>query len=168
MKPILTLVICVCTHFASLSHAHVVLEQRTTTPKASYKAVLKVGHGCDGSPTTLIRVSLPEGFGSAKPQPKAGWQIETKQVALATPYESHGRKVTHRVAEITWRGGRLEHDHYDEFVVMTQAPEKVGTHYVPVLQQCEKGSYNWAEVPTGGKSRKDYKEPAAELEVVPK
>ena len=49
--------------FACLSaaSAHVTLERQEAPVGSSYKAVLRVPHGCDGSPTTAIRVRVPAG-----------------------------------------------------------------------------------------------------------
>ena len=45
----------------------------------SYKAVLKLPHGCDGSPVVKVHVEIPDGVIAVKPMPKPGWQIETKR-----------------------------------------------------------------------------------------
>ena len=52
--------------------AHVTLETPQATIGASYKAVLRVPHGCDGSATTAIRVRIPAGIITVKPMPKPG------------------------------------------------------------------------------------------------
>jgi len=49
---------------------HVTLEQRQAAVGAAYKAVFRVPHGCDGSPTIAIRVRIPEGVLDVKPMPK--------------------------------------------------------------------------------------------------
>ena len=41
--------------------AHVTLETREAPVGASYKAVLRVPHGCEGTATTALRVRIPEG-----------------------------------------------------------------------------------------------------------
>jgi periplasmic copper chaperone A len=151
---------------ATAAQAHAVFETKSAPAASSFKAVLAVGHGCDGSPTTLVRVTVPEGFTSIKPMPKPGWTIETKKVPLAKPYESHGRQITERVGEIIWKGGKLDAEHYDEFVFTVRTPDAPGKQYFPVRQECEKGAHDWNEVPAAGKTRRDYKSPAADLEIV--
>jgi len=47
---------------AGASSSHVVLEDAAAASGASYRATFKVGHGCDGSATTGIKVQIPEGF----------------------------------------------------------------------------------------------------------
>ncbi len=153
-----------CTFVATVNHAHVVFAEPTVAPNSSFRGVLKVGHGCEGSPTIALRVLIPEGFVSVKPMPKAGWKLETKMTKLAKPFDSHGKTISEAVSEITW-SGTLDDTHYDEFVFVARAPEATGKHYFKVQQRCEKGEWNWVEVPEAGKSRKDYKAPAAELTV---
>src|SRR5262245_44630821 len=56
--------------------AHVTLEVPEAALGASYKATLRVNHGCEGSPTVALRVRMPEGVIAVKPMPKAGWKLD--------------------------------------------------------------------------------------------
>ena len=85
-------------------------------PNSSYKAVLRVGHGCEGKPTTAIRVQIPEGVIAVKPMPKPGWQLATVKDKYERPYDYFGSELTEGVQEIAWSGGELRDDFYDEFV----------------------------------------------------
>ena len=155
---------------ASASFGHVVLAEPTAQANASYRATFRVGHGCDGSPITSIRVTIPAGFQGSKPMPKAGWAITTKLEKLAKPYTSHGKEVTQDVTEISWTATSKDHwlqdAHYDEFVLRGTAPGQVGPIWFAVLQTCETGSLNWADLPATGTSTKGMKTPAALLEIV--
>jgi uncharacterized protein YcnI len=137
--------------------AHITLEQREAKAGAGYKAVLRIPHGCEGSATTSIRVRIPEGLYSVKPMPKAGWTLTTLKDAYAQTYSDHGNKVAEGVKEITWSGGKLLDDNYDEFsFVGSLAPDlKDGTAlYFPTVQECEKGSAQWVDIPAAGASLK--------------
>ena len=151
--------------------AHVVLEDQAALAGSSYKAVLRVGHGCDGAPTSAIRVRLPAGFQGAKPMPKPGWQLSTRSEKLAQPYTSHGKTVSEDVVEITWTATSRDHwlpdAWYDEFVLRGTLPASAGPLWFKVLQSCEPGRIDWAEVPAQGTSTKGIKAPAALLEVIP-
>jgi periplasmic copper chaperone A len=149
------------------SLAHVVLAEPTAAAGSYYRATLKVGHGCEGSSTTAIMVTIPDGFESVKPMPKSGWTIEIKMEKLAKPLESHGKTINETVRQITWRGGPLPDQHYDEFVMMAKVPGQAGKHWLPVIQTCEKGAIEWTQIPSAGKTWKDLKTPAAELNVIP-
>jgi uncharacterized protein YcnI len=153
--------------------AHVTLEEAKGQAGRPYKATLRVGHGCEGSATHTLRVLVPAGFRGAKPMPKPGWTLQTKREPLAQPYESHGRRITDDVVEITWAAARREawlaDAHYDEFVLRGQLPAQPGPLWFKVQQLCEKGQWDWFETPADPKStsRAGLKAPAALLEVLP-
>lgn len=153
-----------------ISFAHVVLNEPAALANTSYRATLRVGHGCDGSPVTALRVMIPPGFTGAKPMPKAGWILSTRLTRLAKPYSSHGKTVTEDVSEIQWtassRDNWLKDAWYDEFVLRGGLPATAGPMWFKVTQTCEKGSIDWAEVPPSGTSIKGLKFPAALLEII--
>ena len=156
---------------AVAAQAHVTLEQPEAPVGSTYKAVLRVGHGCEGAATTRLRVQIPEGVIAVKPMPKPGWTLELRREALAQPYESHGRTVTEDVVEVTWRAQTREvwlaDAHYDEFVLRGQAPLTPGPAWFRVLQLCEKGQWDWHETPASGTATQGQKSPAVLLEVRP-
>lgn len=158
--------------FAALpAQAHVTLETRTATLGAPYKAVFKVGHGCNGSPTTRLRVRLPDGVIAAKPMPKPGWQIEIESGPYDKAYAFfHGATLKEGVKTITWTG-KLDDRFYDEFVVSVFIADslKAGDMlYFPVVQECETGVHRWIELPKAGGSSHDLKEPAPGVLLQPK
>ncbi len=155
---------------ASVASAHVTLEQPEAPAGSSYKAVLKIGHGCDGSATTRLSVALPAGFRGAKPTPKAGWLLEVKRERLSAPYESHGRQISDEVVEVSWTAKAeefyLQDAWYDEFIIRGGLPASAGALWFKVSQTCVKGESLWVEVPASGDSAKGLKMPAAKLLVV--
>lgn len=151
--------------------AHVTLEAQEASPGSAYKAVLRVPHGCKGSPTTRVRVQIPEGVIAVKPMPKAGWQLDTAKGAFAKSYDYYGTPTADGVKEISWSGGRLPDEFYEEFVFrafLTKDPKPGTTLYFPVVQDCETGTDRWIEIPADGKSADDYEAPAPGLKLVPK
>ena len=167
MVPALGLGLCMA---ASHSLAHIVLAEPAALANTSYRATLRVGHGCDGAPTTAIKVTLPNGFRGAKPMPKAGWIVSVKTAKLDQPYDNYGQRVTEDVSEISWtaasRESWLPDAYYDEFV-LHGLPVQAGTMWFKVLQTCDKGSANRAQVPACGISTENLKTPAALLEIIP-
>ncbi len=153
------------------AQAHVTLETRTETLGAPYKAVFKVGHGCNGSPTTKLRVRLPDGVIAAKPMPKPGWQVEIESGPYDKAYSFfHGATLKEGVKTITWTG-KLNDKFYDEFVVSVFIADslKAGdTLYFPVVQECETGVHRWIEIPKAGGSSHELKEPAPGILLQPK
>ena len=150
--------------------AHVVLQDAAAAANSSYRATFRVGHGCDGEPTSSIRVMLPAGFNGAQPMPKPGWTLRTVTGPLPVPYESHGKKYTEGILEISWTANSTENAlpdaYYDEFVLRGTTPVKPGSLWFKVVQSCAKGSNDWVEVPAKGTSTKGLKMPAALLEIL--
>jgi uncharacterized protein YcnI len=144
--------------------------RRAARQRRSRSATFRVGHGCGDEATTAMRISIPAGFNGAQPMPKAGWTVSTKIGPLAAPYESHGKKYTEGVLEISWTAKSPENAlpaaYYDEFVLRGTTPAKAGPLWFKVLQSCAKGANDWAEVPASGTSTKGLKSPAALLEVL--
>ncbi|MCQ4145733.1 YcnI family protein [Vogesella sp. AC12] len=130
--------------------AHVTLESRDAVAGSSYKGVLRLPHGCNGSATTSVRVQLPDGFRLAKPMPKAGWQLQTVRAAVS-PFDNHGQTVREDVREIVWSGGQLRDDFYDEFVFRGTLPDRAGeTAWFKVIQQCGTQEIRWQQLPQDG------------------
>jgi periplasmic copper chaperone A len=167
--------VAICALFitARATFAHITLEQQQAETGAYYKAILRVGHGCEGLPTTALRVQLPAGFQGAKPMPKAGWTVQTKQEKLATPYDSNGKSITEDVAEVTWTAlspaAALPDSQYDEFVLRGLAAMPTGAAWFKLTQLCKdgakEGSNLWNEIPAQGSSTRGMKFPAALLNV---
>lgn len=148
---------------AASALAHVTLEVREASAGTSYKAVLKVPHGCDGTATLKVRAQIPEGVIGVKPMPKPGWQVETVKGKYEKTYPYyHGQQLTEGVKEIVWSGGKLPDEHYDEFVFagFLARDIKPGPLYIPVTQECEKGEARWAEIPAPGQDAHALKAPA--------
>jgi copper(I)-binding protein len=147
--------------------AHAVLAEPSALAGSYYKGAVRIGHGCDGSPTTGVKLFIPTGFEGAKPQLKTGWTLQVKKANLAKPYQSHGKTVTEDVIELEWtansKESALPDGAFDEFAFMVKLPEKTGASWLRILQTCEKGQMDWAEIPTSGLSTKGLKMPAALL-----
>ncbi|MFZ6870511.1 YcnI family protein [Undibacterium sp. Di27W] len=164
----------ICSLFAAgnllvqTAYAHVTLEQATANAGAYHKLTFKIGHGCEGSATTAVKVSIPESVSGAKPMPKAGWKIDTSILPLSVPYNSHGKTISQDVREVSWTGGPLPDAHYDEFAIQVKLPEKAGKVYFKVTQLCEKGRLDWVEIPADGQAGKSLKAPAPVLDVLEK
>ena len=155
---------------AASARAHITLETQSAPVDSTYKAVMRVGHGCEGSPTLKVRIQIPEGVISVKPMPKPGWDLNTVEAAYKEPHDYYGTPLTEGVREIVWTGKLLD-KHYDEFVFrafLTDGLKPDTTLYFPAVQECEKGADRWIEIPARGKSADDYKYPAPGVKLRPK
>lgn len=169
-RTIITGLVVAVTLSMSAATAHVLI-QPTEAPAGSYlHASFSVPHGCDGSPTVAIRVRIPEGVMSVKPQFKPGWTVDIKKRVLDKPQPSlHGKTITDTVDEVSWRGGPLPDSMYDTFGLIMKLPDTPDTPvYFPVVQECESGVHRWIEIPTGSQKRDDLREPAPMVQLKPK
>ncbi len=148
-KTRLFILACVATLLASTStvRAHVVLAEPQAAPGARYIAHFKVGHGCDGSPTVALTVTLPPAVIAVMPEAPAGWKVSTVR--------DNGR-----ITSVTWKGGVIAADKPGLFAVAMTLPASEGTLAFPALQTCESGEERWVEIGV-----EDSKRPAPVLHV---
>lgn len=151
--------------FAAPAFAHATLEVQEARIGGSYKAVLRVPHGCGTEATHTVRVQIPEGFYNVKPMPKAGWTLETVTGPYAESYDNHGTALTEGVKEIVWSEGNLPNEWYDEFVFRGSFAGTLepGKFYFPAIQECANGEEAWLDV--SGDENADM--PAPSLELLP-
>jgi uncharacterized protein YcnI len=98
-------------------------------------------------PTTKIRVEVPEGFLLSGVQPVPGWEHS---------FEEDGGVVT----AVTFSGGEIRPQEFQQFLLQAQAPEKPGEYPWKAFQTYEDGSVvEWVGPP-------DSEEPASVIEVV--
>jgi len=148
--------------------AHVSFETAQASPNSTYKAVLRIPHGCDGQPTLKVRVRIPEGVVAVKPMPKAGWKLEVAKGAYVRAYKVNGETISEGVTDIVWAGS-LDDAFYDEFVFQarfTDAFQPGATVYFPVVQECEKGVAEWIQVPAAGEDPHKLASPAPGVKIV--
>jgi len=131
--------------------AHVSLPAGGATAGDSYAAAFRVGHACSNArSTTGITVRIPEGFQVQKAEPRPGWTLATAP------------------GTVTWRAesaqAALPATERAEFVVTGKLPAKPGTLWFKVLQSCDVGSADWAEVPAAATDKPAF--PAARLDVL--
>lgn len=154
------------------AHAHITLAVKEAPVGSSYRAVLRVPHGCGDSATVSVRVRIPEGVVGVKPQPKPGWTLNIVKGDYAKPYRLHGGQVSSGVKEISWTG-KLPDDYYDEFVFISYLSDALKpntTLYFPVVQECEKGVARWIDIPGADKKAagEHNDSPAPSLKLLPK
>jgi uncharacterized protein YcnI len=154
---------------ASTVFAHATLEVQEAPVNSFYKAVMRVPHGCEGSPTLKVRIQIPDGVIAVKPMPKPGWQLETVKGSYDKSYQYFEEQLTEGVREIIWTGN-LPDEYYDEFVFRGRLTDSLqaGTMlYFPTVQECEKGVDRWIEIPAAGKDPESYEYPAPGLKLLP-
>jgi periplasmic copper chaperone A len=170
--PSAALIVAAAALGSSAAYAHITLQDKQAPVGTSYKAVLRVPHGCSGSATVAVRVRIPDGFIDVKPMPKPGWKLDVVHGKYQAPVNARGTKVTEGVTEVDWSGGNLPDAFYDEFVLTGYIGDEAPagqTMYFPIVQECEKGVSRWIEIPRDGAQNNDEAgEPAPGLKLLPK
>ena len=157
-----------CAAFAAPAAAHVTLDPPQAAPLAYVRAALRVPHGCGDAATTRVTVQLPDGVTAARPMPKPGWTLVLAPRADTPAPAGHG--AVPELSSVTWEGGRLPNEHYDEFVLRIRMPDRPGeTIWFPIRQDCEGGGVvDWSQVPASGTRLSDYPTPAASIRLIPR
>lgn len=132
--------------------AHVTLPAGGAAAGSSYTAAFRVGHACkDAKATTALRVRLPQGFVVEDVPARPGWT------------------VTRTASEVRWEAqtpqAALPGSERTTFVVRGRTPQTPGTLWFPVLQTCDQGQADWAEIPAREGDKPAF--PAARLDVLP-
>jgi periplasmic copper chaperone A len=150
--------------------AHVTAQPNEAAADSYFLAAFSVPHGCDGSATVALRMKIPDGVTSVKPQMKAGWEVGIKTRKLDKPAAAgHGAPVDETVDQVAWRGGPLPDNLFDTFGLIMKFPDAPGqTLYFPVIQECVQGVHRWIEIPTGQQTWEGLREPAPFLRLKPK
>ncbi|RWX60219.1 YcnI family protein, partial [Mesorhizobium sp. M2A.F.Ca.ET.039.01.1.1] len=128
---------------AQPASAHITFEAKEVKAGTSARFVLRVPHGCTGSATVAVRISIPEGLSEAKPQPKPGWTLDIVSAGPETTAsteagdDAHASQHDAAVKEISW-SGRLEDARHDEFIFRAKVDAAAAGKdlFVPVVQQC--------------------------------
>lgn len=145
--------------------AHATVQPKQAVQGSYQRLAIGITHGCEGSATTQVIVTVPESLMGAKPMPKAGWQLVTEVRDLSVPYQSHGKEIKRDVRAIIWKGGSLPDAYYDEFVIQVKVTNKTGPVFIPVTQLCETGRMDWNQIPSSAPEKLLF--PAPVLEITP-
>ncbi len=122
---------------ASSAAAHVSVSPKELLPGAETMVKFHIGHGCDGAPTTEVRVDIPRQLTMAHPMQVEGWSLTSK---------ASGKRTT----SISWKADGAPATTPD-FEVHIGLPRTSGPVYLPVTQTCGKTVVRWNETPKGDK-----------------
>ena len=160
---------CVLLAACAAASAHITLAVPQVTLGSTYRATFRVPHGCAGSPTTRLRIQIPEGV-IAKPMPHPGWDLTTVTGPYQTPFTSEGVTLTEGTREVDW-SGLLPDAYYDEFVIaltFTSGLKPDTVLYFPTVQDCQTGVVRWIEIPPDRKGPGDVAHPPPWLRLLAK
>jgi periplasmic copper chaperone A len=133
--------------------AHVSVSASTTAAGAYSVLTFSVGHGCDGSPTTEVAISIPDTIDAVTPTVNPGWTISRVTEPLDEPIaEEDGDQITERTSQIVYTANSpLAADQRDTFALSLALVGEAGDVLeFPTLQTCEVGETDWSgkEVPS--------------------
>lgn len=143
--------------------AHVSATPSETAAGAYTLVTFAVGHGCDGSSTTSMTITLPDELNEATPTVNPNWTISTATQKLDAPRTlANGSKISERTASITYTAKTPLIDHErDTFTLSLQLPDAAGTTLnFPTLQKCETGQTDWKDIPAAGADHDSVDAPA--------
>ena len=114
--------------------AHVLIETVEPRGDGTTTITFTFDHGCDGEPTSALRVTMPDGveaLGAGQPD---GWEAELDPGA------------------VSWAGEPVPDGERAAFTLDVRVTGEVGQAYVfPAVQECPSGaSYDWTDTDPSG------------------
>jgi uncharacterized protein YcnI/predicted anti-sigma-YlaC factor YlaD len=99
--------------------AHVTAQPNTATQGSYSKIAFRVPNEEDNASTTKLEVTFPADHPIASVETKSvpGWTVQVDKAKLATPLKSDDGDITEAVSKITWTGGKVTPDTFEEFEV---------------------------------------------------
>lgn len=131
--------------------AHVTVSSEGAVAGSYDLLTFSFSHGCDGSPTTALEITIPEGVGAAHPTAQAGWDIAIEHD------EADGlpSAVTFTAAEPVPDELRAAVQLQVQF-----SADAEGDIAFPVEQLCADGSVSWTELAEEGQDPHELDAPA--------
>lgn len=143
--------------------AHVTAAASSTAAGSYTVVTFSLAHGCDGSATTALDITIPEGINSVSPTVNPNWDVVKNEVEIADPVtDSHGNTATQRVSDVVYTAKTPLADGYRDTVsLQLQLPEDAAgqTLEFPVLQTCEVGSTAWDQPTVEGEDEPELPAP---------
>lgn len=136
----------------SSATAHVVLQNWEAFAGFQEYVTVVVPHGCGASPTTELRVKIPDGIVILVPEEKPGWQTIVTKRKLPSPLAGEGgAKISEVIDEVVWTGGSLPGDRLGRFTMLARMPDAPGTViFFKTVQKCAQGETRWIDTIAAG------------------
>ncbi|KAI7884807.1 hypothetical protein K492DRAFT_182555 [Lichtheimia hyalospora FSU 10163] len=118
--------------------AHAEFSVDEAKPGSSLNTSIGIGHGCDGSNTIEVAVSVPKEVTNIQALEVENWNLTL----------THRSDNSSQVSNITWSGGNLDSHQYQGFGLIIDIPNvDVSQHNVtllfPTIQTCVNGTNAW-------------------------
>jgi uncharacterized protein YcnI len=148
--------------------AHVGVTPDKTEANSYALLTFGVPHGCDGSSTTKVTITLPAELNDAQPTVNPNWTVEKVVEQLPEPKKlADGATITKRTSQIVYTAkSPLDPELRDALVLSVKLPDVTGkTLHFPTLQNCEQGQTDWSEIAKDGEDPHSLKAPAPSITV---
>jgi uncharacterized protein YcnI len=139
--------------WAGAASAHVTASPGEAPADGYTVQTFALGHGCEDSPTTQIKIQMPESIPQVAPSVNVNWDVEKVMETLDEPLDTgEGEALTERVSEVVYTAKTpLPDGLRDSFELSMKMPDTPDeTLYFPVVQVCETGETAWIEIPEEG------------------
>ncbi|KAJ3178993.1 hypothetical protein HDU87_003263 [Geranomyces variabilis] len=105
---------------------HASINPKVAVPASSVNHAIRIPHGCNGTATTRLEVTIPTNVTGLKPQQMPGWITNS---TLTT---------------ISWSNGTLNAEFYMDFGIIFSTPAAADGSIIPfpTMQYCGDGSIN--------------------------
>ncbi|MGO2520340.1 MAG: DUF1775 domain-containing protein [Microbacterium sp.] len=130
--------------------AHVGVSPDAVEPEGSAVLVFSFTHGCENSPTSALRITMPEGLTSVSPTVDSAWSIAVERADNGLVSAVTYTAVTPISSE--FRGAVS--------MAVSLGEDAPSTLAFPVEQQCETGVNEWVEIAEDGADPHDLDSPA--------
>jgi uncharacterized protein len=152
---------------AGAASAHVHLEPDSATQGGDATVSFVVPNEQADADTVKVEVQIPteHPIGSVSVQAIAGWTSSVEKSTLATPIETDDGEITETVSKITWEGGTIAPDQFQEFTVSFDSlPDDVDSLVLKTVQTYSNGDVSrWIEEPAADGSEPEQPAPVLHL-----
>jgi len=163
----LTLGLVAAVGLAAPATAHVTVNPREATKGAFVKLAFRVPNEESNASTTKLEVAFPDDavVPSVTIRPTPGWRFTIERRALTTPVtDDDGKQITEAVARITWDGGVIAPEEFQEFELSLGPLPDTDRMVFKALQTYSNGDVvRWIDLPTPGGKDPDHPAPVLTL-----
>lgn len=140
------------------AQAHVGVTPDTVEPGGTAELTFSFTHGCEESPTTALRITMPEGLASVSPTVDSNWKIAIERA-------DNGLVSAVTYTAITPIPSGLQGT--ASMAIRLDENAEPSSLAFPVEQQCETGVNEWVDLAEEGEDPHDLESPAPVVTVTP-
>lgn len=152
---------------AGVASAHVTANPGTAEQGSYTKVSFRVPNERDAASTTTLEVDFPTDHPIASVETRAvpGWTASVEKAKLAKPIKTDDGEVTETVSKITWTGGKIPPEAFEDFdVSMGPLPTDATELVFKALQSYDNGEVvRWIETAPPGAPEPAHPAPVLKL-----